>query len=103
MSQPNCSDFFDCEDPMSLEQALKNMIVKDENGCPVMKVKDSNAPGNITNDSLTPVLIEAADDTVTGLQTALASWISSNSSKKIVFIFNAVGNDGKTGYQILYK
>ena len=102
MAGENCSDYFDCEG-MSLEQALKNMIVKDENNCPVMKVKDSNAPGNIANSELTPHLITAVDGTRDGLATALATWITSNQSKKIVFFQHVIGDDGKTGYQILYK
>jgi hypothetical protein len=38
----SCGDFFDCEkNKYSLEQVIKLMITTDDNGCPVMKVKEA--------------------------------------------------------------
>lgn len=107
MAGENCSDVFDCENAMSLEQALRNMIVKDDNGCPVLKTKDVNAIGNVPNSALSSALIESAEaegsKTLAGLYTAFTTWKTTNSSKTIISTISVMGGNGVPGIIVLYK
>lgn len=65
MAGENCSDYFDCEG-MSLEQALKNMIVKDANNCPVLRVKLDDSTGTRRTPSRTKVSTAGAGSVAAG-------------------------------------
>lgn len=100
MAGENCSDFFDCEDNISLEAALRNMIVKDDNGCPVLKTKVvSQTPSYPVGSTIQTAFITGADAAT--LETNVNNALSMMAAK-IFSIIPVTAPSGETGVLINY-
>lgn len=87
-----CDEFVSCDNSsISTEQLIRKTIGKNENGCPVLKVRTTNHKDNLIS-TLDTLMVTGS--TLNDLYNDLNSKLSTNGSKKIVSFFWNITNLG---------
>lgn len=103
----NCPSFFDCDKAknMTLETVIKDMIIDDGNGCPVLRTQANTSVSATVSTPLesavTSELIESAEavnsKTLGGLMLAYQAWKTLNPTRRVVRETPITGPEGFPG------
>ena len=96
----NCGDYFTCNESKSLEQAIRDMIYKDSNDCPILRVKIDATESAPNSEVLgTPQFVSGGING-TAAATALGSALAAL-NKKVFNVIPHTSNDGTNGFIII--